>query len=80
MTRPPSTRRCTLALRPDDTLLFYTDGLIERRATSISDALADLAAAAFPAGPDAEAHASRIVAGAASDTGDDACLVVIRVL
>jgi hypothetical protein len=69
-----------LALRPDDTLLFYTDGLIERRAASISDALADLADAAIPGGPDAEAHASRIVAGAASDTGDDACLVVVRVL
>jgi hypothetical protein len=70
----------TLALRPDDTLMFYTDGLIERRAASISDALADLVATALPAGPDAEAHASQIVAGAASDTGDDACLVVIRVL
>src|SRR5947209_2473139 len=33
----------TLDLRPDDTLLLYTDGLIERRATSITDALADLA-------------------------------------
>jgi hypothetical protein len=70
----------TLGLRPEDTLLFFTDGLIERRAVSISDVLADLAVTAQPGGPDAEAHASRIVAGAASDTGDDACLVVIRVL
>jgi len=70
----------TLGLRPEDTLLFFTDGLIERRAASISDVLAELAVTAQPGGPDAEAHASRIVAGAASDTGDDACLVVIRVL
>src|ERR1700758_2704360 len=30
-----------LQLRSEDTLLFYTDGLIERRAASISDALAE---------------------------------------
>jgi serine phosphatase RsbU (regulator of sigma subunit) len=70
----------TLGLRPEDTLLLFTDGLIERRAASISDVLDDLAATALPGGPDVEAHASRIVAGTASDTGDDACLVVIRIM
>ena len=69
----------TLQLRTGDTLLLYTDGLIERRAASISDALAEFAAAAVPAGPDVESHAARILAGAASDTGDDACLLAVRI-
>jgi serine phosphatase RsbU (regulator of sigma subunit) len=68
-----------LQLRPDDTLLFYTDGLIERRAMSIADGLAEFAAAAVPADPDLDAHVSRILARAASDTGDDACLMAIRI-
>jgi PAS domain-containing protein len=69
-----------LQLHSGDTLLLYTDGLIERRAASISDALAEFAAAAVPAGPDADSYATRILAGADSDTGDDACLVAVRIL
>ena len=40
-----------LQMRSGDTLLLFTDGLIERRAGSISDALRDLAAAALPSAP-----------------------------
>jgi Stage II sporulation protein E (SpoIIE) len=69
-----------LPLRSGDTLLLYTDGLIERRAGSISDALAEFAATVVPAGPDADSYAARILASAASDTGDDACLVAIQIL
>jgi serine phosphatase RsbU (regulator of sigma subunit) len=69
----------TLQLHTGDTLLFYTDGLIERRAASISDALADFAAAAVPADLDVDSHAGRILASAASDTGDDACLLAVRI-
>jgi serine phosphatase RsbU (regulator of sigma subunit) len=69
-----------LALRGGDILLLFTDGLIERRAGSISDALREFTAAAVPAGPDAESLADRILAEASSDTGDDACLVVTRIL
>jgi serine phosphatase RsbU (regulator of sigma subunit) len=69
----------TLQLRTGDTLLFYTDGLIERRAASISDALTEFAAAAVPADPDVDAHVDRILATAASDTGDDACLLAVRI-
>jgi serine phosphatase RsbU (regulator of sigma subunit) len=69
-----------LQLRSGDALLLYTDGLIERRAASISDALAEFAAAAVPVGPDADSYAARILAGAGSDTGDDACLVAVRIL
>ena len=68
-----------LQLRGGDTLLFYTDGLIERRAASIGDALTEFAAAAVPADPDLDALASRILASAVSDTGDDACLLAVRI-
>lgn len=68
-----------LQLRSGDTLLFYTDGLIERRAGSISDALAEFAAAAIPADSDLDALVARILDSAASDTGDDACLMAVRV-
>jgi len=66
-------------LRVGDTLLLYTDGLIEQRTGSISDSLREFTLAAAPAGPHARAHADRILGGAISDTGDDACLVVVRI-
>ena len=66
-------------LRVGDTLLLFTDGLIERRSGSISDMLRDFTLAAAPAGPDARSHADRILSSALSDTGDDACLVVVRI-
>lgn len=68
-----------LEMRGGDTLLLFTDGLIERRANSISDALREFTAASVPAGPDAASHADRILARATSDTGDDACLVAVRI-
>ncbi|MBO0805976.1 MAG: serine/threonine-protein phosphatase [Nocardiopsaceae bacterium] len=69
-----------LQLRSGDTLLLYTDGLIERRAASISDALAEFAAVAVPVDPDADSYAARVMEDADSDTGDDACLVAVRIL
>ena len=66
-------------LRVGDTLLLFTDGLVEQRSGSISDSLRDFALAAAPAGPDARSHADRILSSALSDTGDDACLVVVRI-
>jgi serine phosphatase RsbU (regulator of sigma subunit) len=66
-------------LRVGDTLLLFTDGLIERRSGSISDMLREFTRAAAPAGPDARSHADRILGSALSDTGDDACLVVVRI-
>jgi hypothetical protein len=70
----------TLQLRGGDTLLLFTDGLIERRDRSIGDGLQELASAAAPAPPDAASLADRILSSAVSDTGDDACAVVIRIL
>jgi serine phosphatase RsbU (regulator of sigma subunit) len=66
-------------LQVGDTLLLFTDGLIEQRTGSISDSLRAFTRAAAPAGPDARSHADRILSSAISDTGDDACLVVVRI-
>ena len=70
----------SLQLHSGDTLLLFTDGLIERREGSISDALGELAATAAPPAADAASLADRILSSAVSDTGDDACLVAIRIL
>jgi serine phosphatase RsbU (regulator of sigma subunit) len=72
-------------LRPGDTLLLFTDGLIERRGDSIVDVLEEFVqtvvavARTGGAGPTAGAQADRILASAVSDTGDDACLVAVRI-
>ena len=81
-------------LEPGDTVLVFTDGLIERRGDSIEEVLSEFVAtvaASQAAGPGSEeaarprgeltaaAQADRIMASTVSDTGDDACLVVVRV-
>ena len=88
-----SYEEATQPLAPGDTLLLFTDGLIEQRGESIVDVLADFVATVAPApgtgegaggtepgaGPTAAEQADRILASAASDTDDDACLVAVRI-
>jgi serine phosphatase RsbU (regulator of sigma subunit) len=75
----------TTPLAIGDTMLLFTDGLIERRDIPITDALDEFAQrAAQPfqavAPPSAARLADHVLAHVASDTGDDACLVAIRIL
>jgi serine phosphatase RsbU (regulator of sigma subunit) len=74
----------TQLLQSGDTLLLFTDGLIERRDRSIEDVLDDFVAVAAEPGDGvgeltAAVQADRIMASAVSDTGDDACLVAVRI-
>jgi serine phosphatase RsbU (regulator of sigma subunit) len=90
----------TTPLATGDTMLLFTDGMIERRDIPITDALDEFASrAAQPyqaeaqstarstaqpmarstAQPSAAWLADHVLAHAASDTGDDACLVAVRI-
>ncbi|MEV7416226.1 SpoIIE family protein phosphatase [Streptomyces sp. NPDC089919] len=75
-----------VVLEPGDTLVMYTDGLIERRDQSLQTSLANLLALTEQAGGDAgggpgalEAHLDHLLRYSASDTDDDTCLVGISV-
>jgi serine phosphatase RsbU (regulator of sigma subunit)/PAS domain-containing protein len=81
-----SYEEATQSLQPGDTLLLFTDGLIERRDESIVDVLGEFVTT-VALGPEdqdgpeptAAAQADRILATAVSDTDDDACLVAVRI-
>ena len=60
-------------------MLLFTDGMIERRDTPIDEALGEFARRAAVPQPTAAALADYVLAHAASDTGDDACLVAVRI-
>ena len=64
---------------PGDTLVLYTDGLIERRPESLDEGL-DRLARVLVDGPHLEAAtlANRIVAELCQDLGDDCCLLIVR--
>ncbi|MFF3212649.1 SpoIIE family protein phosphatase [Streptomyces sp. NPDC002886] len=66
-------------LEPDDTLLMYTDGLVERRDSSVQESLGHLVHAAAAAAGDLDGQLDRLLAESRSDTDDDTCVIGIRV-
>jgi serine phosphatase RsbU (regulator of sigma subunit) len=67
-----------MVLAPGDTLVLYTDGLVERRHESLDQGLARLESTV--AGPvrDAAGLADRVVARLCQDLSDDCCLLVLH--
>jgi len=69
-----------LALAPDDLLLLYSDGLIERRDRSLDEGLAALSSAVRGiADPELAIDAALRTLGS-TEAEDDTCLVALRVL
>ncbi|MFB6808677.1 SpoIIE family protein phosphatase [Streptomyces sp. NPDC056387] len=66
-------------LEPEDTLLMFTDGLVERRDSSVEDSLGHLVNAAAAAAGDLDRQLDRLLAESRSDTDDDTCVIGIRV-
>ncbi|MEU8465560.1 SpoIIE family protein phosphatase [Streptomyces sp. NPDC029003] len=68
-----------IQLEPDDTLLMYTDGLVERRDTSVAETLSHLIAVAAQEAPSLEGRLDHLLTYSRSDTDDDTCLIGIQV-
>ncbi|MFF3322328.1 SpoIIE family protein phosphatase [Streptomyces sp. NPDC002889] len=66
-------------LEPDDTLLMYTDGLVERRDTAVHDSLTQLLATAQAPAASLERRLDRLLTHSKSDTDDDTCLIGVQV-
>jgi GAF domain-containing protein len=67
-----------ITLETGDSLLLYTDGLVERRGESLEDGLARLLAAAVSAPRDANGLADGIVEALCGDLSDDCCVLVVQ--
>lgn len=66
-------------LAAQDTLLMYTDGLVERRDRSVEESLTHLLTAARTAPRTLDQQLDRLLTYSRSDTDDDTCLVGVRV-
>ncbi|RSS57936.1 antitermination regulator, partial [Streptomyces sp. WAC07061] len=69
-----------ILLEPQDTLLMFTDGLVERRDASVQDSLADLlrTAGAGAGAGDLDSRLDALLTQSWSDTDDDTCLIGVQ--
>ncbi|MFE6358433.1 SpoIIE family protein phosphatase [Streptomyces sp. NPDC057806] len=67
-----------IQLAAGDTLLMYTDGLIERRDRSVEESLVHLLTTARTAPSTLDQQLDRLLTYSNSDTDDDTCIVGIR--
>jgi serine phosphatase RsbU (regulator of sigma subunit) len=69
-----------LPLHPGDTLVLYTDGLVERRDSDLDEGLGRLVAAVTElAGESVETLADELLVRLAPEADDDVALLVLRV-
>ncbi|WP_106399037.1 GAF domain-containing SpoIIE family protein phosphatase [Actinocorallia populi] len=69
----------SVELMQGDRILLYTDGLIERRDSSVEEALSHLLAIAAAGDAELEPHLDNLLRHGASDTDDDTCVVALEV-
>ncbi|MGM1060415.1 SpoIIE family protein phosphatase [Saccharothrix sp. Mg75] len=67
-----------LVLRSDDTLLLYTDGLIERRDTDLDQCLDDLLTDCAAEVTSLDDRLDHLLAHSRADTDDDTCVVGVQ--
>ena len=72
-------QEAVIELQLGDTVVLFTDGLIERRGQTLDDALATLTRLATRPAPSISEFASHLIEHTPSDTGDDTCLLAIRI-
>lgn len=68
-----------VGLEPGDTLLMFTDGLVERRDASVQDSLAHLLDTVASAADDLDGRLDGLLTESWSDTDDDTCVIGVRV-
>ncbi|MEV7725367.1 SpoIIE family protein phosphatase [Streptomyces sp. NPDC087917] len=66
-------------LEAEDTVMMYTDGLVERRDTSVMESLTQLMELAGRDAVTLESRLDRLLTYSRSDTDDDTCLVGVQV-
>jgi serine phosphatase RsbU (regulator of sigma subunit) len=68
-----------IQLAVEDTLLMYTDGLVERRDRSVEESLTQLLTTVRTTPTTLDHQLDRLLTYSRSDTDDDTCIVGIRV-